>query len=155
MQSKWRLKLPVIAALAFVVCSSLLLASPAGAQRSSEVCRIGTLQGNYGYAATGALLPAPNVSLEFRSIGMAHFDGNGQLNWVEHTVIGGVLLRTGWTAASGTYTVNANCTGTAVVNTPNSPVPLYLSFVITRDGKQMNSVQDANAILTQFTRVDD
>lgn len=155
MQSKWILKLPVIAALAFVICSSLLLTSPARAERSSEICRIGTLQGNYGYVATGVLLPAPNVSLEFRSIGMTYFDGNGQLNWVEHTVVGGVSLRPGWTVASGTYTVNANCTGTAVVNTPNSPVPLNLSFVITRDGKQMNSVLDANAILTQFTKVDD
>jgi hypothetical protein len=37
-------------------------------------------------------------------------------------------------AARGTYTVNPNCTGTAVMNTPNSPVPLHLAFVVVRHG---------------------
>jgi hypothetical protein len=52
--------------------------------------------------------------------------------------------------ASGTYAVNPNCTGTAVVNTPNSPVPLKLSLVIVRDGNEI----DAGAIAAVFTKVD-
>ncbi len=151
MEEKRILKLPMLAASALMACCSLLVATPARAQ----YCNNGTLQGAYGYHAHGALLPAPNISLEFRSVGMTRFSGDGHLTWVEHTVVGGIPLAAGWTSAKGTYTVNSNCTGRAVVITPNSPVPLHLSFVIVRDGKELNSVLDSDAVATQFTKVDE
>ncbi len=143
------LQLPAIMSL--FLCLSLALATPAQA----EYCNNGTLQGAYGYHAEGALSPAPTVSLTFRSVGLTHFDGNGHLNWVEHTVIGGLSLAPGFTPATGRYTVNANCTGTAIINTPNSPVPLRLSFVIEKDGKLIHSVLATDAVTTEFTKVDD
>jgi hypothetical protein len=151
MQPKWNLKLPLMGASLLIACCSLLVATPARAQ----YCNNGTLQGAYGYHAQGALLPAPNISLEFRSVGLARFSGDGHLTWVEHTVIGGVSLASGWTSAKGTYTVNSNCTGRAVVITPNSPVPLHLSFTIVRDGKELHSVLDTDAIATEFTKVEE
>jgi hypothetical protein len=96
----------------------------------------------------------PGVSLPFRSAGLAHFNGKGTLTWVEHTVINGVPLDVNWTAASGTYTVNADCTGSAVVNTPNSPVPLNLFFVVVKDGKEFHSVLNSNAVSTVFIKVE-
>jgi hypothetical protein len=151
MQTKWVLKLPLIATSALMACCSLLLVSPAMA----ESCSNATLQGAYGYHAQGALLPAANISLPFGSVGMTLFSGDGHLTWVEHTVVGGVSLGPGWTSARGTYRVNSNCTGTAVVITPNSPVPLHLSFVIVRDGKEVHSVLDSDAVTTEFTKVDE
>jgi hypothetical protein len=85
---------------------------------------------------------------------MTHLDGKGNLTWVEHTVVNGTPLQAGWTAASGTYTVNSDCTGTAVVNTPNSPVPLNLAFMVVREGKEMHSVLDSNAITAVFIKVE-
>jgi hypothetical protein len=123
-------------------------------QSNFKHCSDRTLSGDYGYASEGVLLPAPGVSLEFRSVGMTHFDGKGNLTWVEHTVIDGTLLEPGWTAATGTYTVNRDCTGTAVVNTPNSPVPLNLGFVVVKQGSEVHTVLDANAISTVFTKVE-
>lgn len=99
------------------------------------------------------LLPGPGVVLQFRSVGLTHFDGRGDLRWVEHTVINGTSLESGWTAATGTYSVNPDCTGTATVNTPNSPVPLKLSFVVVRHGSEVHTVLDANAISTVFIKV--
>ena len=102
------------------------------------------------------LLGTPGLPPEapFRSVGMTHFDGKRKLPWVEHTVVNGLPLDVDRTAASGTYAVNPNCTGTAVVNTPNSPVPLNLAFVVVRQGKEIHSVLDTNAIATIFIRVD-
>ena len=152
LQSKSILKLPFVATSALMVCCSLFLVSPAKALS----CRDATLQGSYGYQAQGALSPAPNISLSFRSVGMTRFSGDGHLTWVEHTVIGGVSQgAAGWTSATGTYSVNSNCTGTAVVITPNSPVPLHLSFVIVNDGKELHSVLDTDAVSTEFTKVDE
>lgn len=152
---KQRLKISMIATPLMIVCG--LLASGASARAESEggACSNRTLQGDYGYAAEGVLLGIPGLpEVQFRSVGMTHFDGKGNLTWVEHTVVNGVPLNAGWTAASGTYTVNPNCTGTAVVNTPNSPVPLNLAFVVVKQGKEIHSVLDANAIATVFIKVE-
>jgi hypothetical protein len=140
--------------LAMIVCGLLASGASAMAQSNEGHCSNRTLFGDYGYASEGVLLPAPGVSLQFRSVGMTHFDGKGNLTWVEHTVVNGTSLGAGWTAASGSYTVNSDCTGTAVVNTPNSPVPLNLAFMVVREGKEMHSVLDSNAIATVFIKVE-
>ena len=85
---------------------------------------------------------------------MTQFDGKGNLTWVEHTVINGTPLQPGWTPASGTYAVNPDCTGTAVVNTPNSPVPLHLALVVVRQGKEIHTVLDSDAISSVFNKVE-
>jgi len=140
--------------LAMIVCGLLASGASAMAQSNDGHCSNRTLFGDYGYASEGVLLPAPGVTLQFRSVGMTHFDGKGNLTWVEHTVVNGTSLGAGWTAASGTYTVNSDCTGTAVVNTPNSPVPLNLAFMVVREGKEMHSVLDSNAITAVFIKVE-
>ena len=140
--------------LAMIVCGLLASGASAMAQSNEGHCSNRTLFGDYGYASEGVLLPAPGVTLQFRSVGMTHFDGKGNLTWVEHTVVNGTSLGAGWTAASGTYTVNSDCTGTAVVNTPNSPVPLNLAFMVVREGKEMHSILDSNAISTVFIKVE-
>jgi hypothetical protein len=124
-------------------------------QSGSRHCTDRMLSGDYGWVSEGVLLPAPGVSVEFRAAGMAHFDGKGNLTWVEHTVIGGVLQQPGFTTtATGTYDVDANCTGTAIVDTPNSPVPLHLGLVILKQGNEVHTVLDTHAITTVFTKVD-
>jgi hypothetical protein len=146
--------LSIVAAPILMVCGALVAASPALADNEDKPCSNRTLLGDYGYTADGDLLPAPSVSLPFRSVGMTHFDGRGNLTWVEHTVVNGISLEAGWTAASGNYTVNPDCTGTAVVHTPNSPVPLNLSLIVVKDGKEMRSVLDSNAISSVFTKTE-
>jgi hypothetical protein len=85
---------------------------------------------------------------------MTHFDGRGNLTWLEHTVINGTPLQPGWTAASGTYIVNQDCTGAAVVSTPNSPVPLQLALVVVKKGKEIHTVLDSDAIASVFIKVE-
>lgn len=139
---------------AAVLVTAMILATASVVQSDDGHCSNRTLFGDYGYASEGVLLPAPGVALQFRGVGMTHFDGKGNLTSVEHTVVDGTLLQPGWTASSGTYTVNLDCTGTAVFNTPNSPVPVNLALVVVRQGKEIHTVLDSNAISTVFTRVE-
>ena len=128
---------------------------PAYGQSGFRHCSDRTIAGDYGFLAEGVLLVAPGVSLQFRANGVAHFDGKGNLSWVEHTVIDGVLQQPGFgTAATGTYSVDPDCTGTATVNTPNSPVPLNLGLVIVKQGREIRTVLDTHAITSVFTRID-
>jgi hypothetical protein len=93
-------------------------AQSARVQSGDRDCSNRTPFGAYGSASEGVLLPAPGVVLQFRSVQLTHFDGKGNLTWVEHTVINGTPAGPDWTAATGTYTVNPDCTGAATVNTP-------------------------------------
>jgi hypothetical protein len=100
-----------------IVCSLLASAGSAMAESDDKRCSNRTLFGDYGSVAEGVLLNVPGLPPEaqFRAVAMTHFDGKGNLPWVEHTVINGTLLEPGWMPASGTYDVNPDRTGTAVV----------------------------------------
>src|SRR6185503_6350965 len=102
-----------------------------------------------GASVEGVLIiPGPS-QLPFRGVTMNHFDGRGNVTSVEHIVVNGVPLNptTPWTPATGTYTVNPDCTGTMIKETPNSSVPLVLSFVVVRRGTEIHVVNDAHALL--------
>jgi hypothetical protein len=151
---KQNIALSRLAAPLIIVCGLLVSSASAMAQPEAQPgnphssCTNRTLSGDYGNASGGVLLP-PAVPSEtpFRSVGVYHFDGNGNFTGVEHTVVNGVSLETGWTANSGTYTVNSDCTGSLVLNTPNSPVPLHVSFIVVRQGSEIHSVLDAGGAL--------
>jgi hypothetical protein len=145
----------MLAVTPMIVCCLLTSGALAAAQSDVDPCSNRTIVGDYGGASEGVLLGIPGLPPEaqFRGLTMTHFDGKGNLTWVEHTVINGVPVQPGWIAASGTYAVNQDCTGTAIVNTPNSPVPLVLPFVVVRRGKEIRTVLDSDAIASVFTRV--
>ena len=125
-----------------------------GNDGNGQRCSNRTLNGSYGYSSNGQVLPAPGLSFPFTSTGIATFDGNGNVSWIEHTVVGGAQQGADWTSStSGSYTVNSNCTATAVVVTPNSPVPLNLFFSLVQQGKQLYSVVNGNAISGVWTRL--
>jgi hypothetical protein len=130
------------------------LAQSANPEPNSGRCSNRTLSGTYGYSAQGQVLPAPGLAFPFTSTGRATFDGTGNVSWVEHTVIGGAQQGADWTpSTSGTYTVNSDCTGTMVVITPNSPVPLNIFISLAQHGKQFYSVVNGNAISGVWTRL--
>jgi hypothetical protein len=120
-------------------------------------CSNRTLNGDYACSTQGFLLnvPIPGVPPQATFVGvtMNHYDGQGNVSWLEHVVFNGSPFNPGWALASGTYTVNPDCTGTAVVTTPNSPVPLNLYFVIADNGKEFREVLNTDALLTVCKRV--
>ena len=165
MKRKSVLRMSMVAVPTMIVCGLLVAVSSArvdqerGTGRDDEdtkVCTNKTLQGDYGSAVEGVLLNIPGLPPEaqFRAVVMTHYDGKGNFTTVEHTVVNGAPLEAGWTPGSGTYTVNPNCTGTAIVYTPNSPAPLNLAFVVVRHGTEVHAVLDAHALSTVFIKVE-
>ena len=107
-------------------------------------CSDRTLSGDYGFALEGEVL-GPNIP--FRGVVMQHYDGKGNLTQVDHAVTNGVPPAEEWTPGSGTYAVNPDCTGSAVLIIPGNPLsPINLHFVVVNQGKQINQVVDANAV---------
>jgi hypothetical protein len=155
MQRKSMSRISMIATPIMVVCGLLFTASVARAD-DDDKCTDRTIRGDFGFVSEGVLIGIPGLPAQapFRSVGVAHFNGKGGVTWLEHTVINGTPANTDFVAASGTYTVNANCTGTAVVSTPNSQFPLHLTFVIVKEGREIHTILDGSAIATVFTKVD-
>ena len=146
-----------ISTVAVIACGLLVAASAARAgDQDSRPCTNRILQGDYGYAADGVLIGTPGLPSEaqFRSIGVIHFDGKGHLTWVEHTVINGTLVVPDGAQASGTYTINPDCSGTTVVNTPNSPVPLNQHIVIVKRGREVHTLLDSSAIASVMNKIE-
>jgi len=127
-----------------VLCGLIAFGGSAVAQSNSTPahssdgqCSNRTLHGAYGCSVQGVLLNVPGLPPEatFVAVTTSHFDGMGNLTGTEHAVVNDTSFNPGFNTNSGTYTVNPDCTGTAVVNTPNRPVPLNLTFVVVEDGR--------------------
>lgn len=137
-----------------------LVAAAAFGQDSPPACSNETLQGSYGLTVTGTV-PAPFVLPQFfhppgtleqiAGIVIQTFDGKGnftQVDNVKGTLSGIVLDRPG----RGTYSVNANCTGTFSILLPAPIPPIVTRFVIVDGGKELRIVvvsPQANLTLAQ------
>jgi hypothetical protein len=144
-----------------IICGLLAAGTTAIAQfntdstSESRKCSDRTITGAFGFSSEGLVIPAPGVTLPFRSVGTTNFDGRGNLVFIEHTVVNGTSLESGWTRSTGTYSVNADCTGMMTINTPDSPVPIQASFVVVKGGREVRGVGNSNAIGTVWIRLRD
>ena len=127
----------------------------ANAVPGNRHCSNRTLSGEYGCSVQGVLLNVPGLPPQttFAGVTTSQFDGRGNLTGTEHVVVNGVSFNPGWDTNSGTYSVDPDCTGRAVVNTPNSPVPLDLYFVIVDDGNEFRQVLNSDALVSVCKRV--
>jgi hypothetical protein len=85
---------------------------------------------------------------------MQHYDGRGHITQVDHVVDGGNPPAQEWAPGTGTYTVNPDCTGSAVINSSSNPFPLNVHFVVVSHGTEIHQVVDGNAVSTVGRKVD-
>jgi hypothetical protein len=139
----------MMAAPVMIVCGLTTAVTPARADSGFQSCSNRTLQGDYGFTVEGILgipgLP-PGLGLTLRGVVMTHYDGRGNFTQMDHIVVNFIPASQDWTAGSGTYNVNPDCTGTAIINSSENPAPLALHFVIVKQGKEIRQVVDSNAV---------
>jgi hypothetical protein len=131
-----------------LVAPVLLFAGIAAAQNVGTInlgCSTATVAGTYAFHITGQILaPAPAAG-PVSGVALTTFDGFGNLSQVDNVVHSGVAPIEDWRPAIGTYTVNADCTGTFTF-TPQPTVPadaspaLTLHFVVAPDGSEIRTV---------------
>jgi hypothetical protein len=110
-----------------------------GTDSNEGSCSNRTLRGDYGFTIEGQLLLGPNAGL-VRGVAMTHFDGRGNLTQVDHVLDHGVPPVTEWTPATGTYTVNPDCTGKSQLLFNDGRPPINMNFVVVRQGKEIRTV---------------
>src|ERR1700761_1007183 len=101
------------------------------------------IQGAYGPGTTpGAQTSGP--STPFQGIQMLEFDGKGNISGSEQLVAGGYVVTEDanneptFVPVSGTYKLNADCTGTAYISSSHNGVTqnfVYVGLVLANGGK--------------------
>jgi len=133
-----------------IICSVLV----PGSSGVAESCSNKTIKGDYGCSINGSLIFGP-TQLPFVAATTTHYDGEGNLTGLEHPVINGSSLDSGWDKNAGTYTVNPDCTAKSVTSSPNSQDSIINYFVVVDNGKQIYSVNGEHALSITCTRLND
>jgi hypothetical protein len=127
------------------LCGVLVSGSLARADESEDGdCSVRSLRGAYGFAIQGQIFAGPRAGL-LRGVAMTQFDGRGNLSQVDFVTINGVPIGNDWRPATGSYKVNANCTGTAEIIPADGSPTIKLRLVVVRDGKEVHTVVEGNA----------
>jgi len=145
--------------LSISVATGLLLAgaighAPPASAAGPLPCSNRTLRGNFGSAIDGTIfLPSPAPSLLVRGVARQHFDGHGNLSQVDFVTLNGASASSDWRPGTGTYEVNADCTGTMEINFEDGSPSLHLRLIVVDGGRQLMTVVEGNATGSLGTKV--
>ena len=124
----------------------------ARAQAVPGHCSDQTLNGSYAFEIDGQILSGPFAGL-LRGVAMTQFDGHGNVDQVDFATLNGIPRWAGWRSVTGTYHVNEDCTGEAVLNPSDGSPSLHLFLVVASHGQEIKTVVAGNATGSRGTRV--
>lgn len=134
--------------LALVTAFALGIAPRAKADTG---CSDATLSGHhFAYTSTGGIVAAPIASIvgPYAEVGVQYFDGQGKVIFRFNASQNGA---TGPGTATGTYTVNGDCTGTFTETSDGFTA--HFSFVAADNGREFQAIcQDPGVVVTRSGR---
>ena len=83
----------------------------------ASACSNSTIRGSYAFAIHGTIFLPDGSTLLLDGLAKTTFDGEGNLTQVDAVATNGNLTP-GWRPGTGTYSVNADCTGTQTIVVP-------------------------------------
>jgi hypothetical protein len=121
------------------IISLTALVSLAPAARAAQ-CSPGSSAGSYGFTLSGVVI-LPTGPVPIGAVGRAQLDAGGNVSGTESRSVGGGFADE---TLMGTYTVNADCTGTTTINFYESGQLVrtsVLSFVFDNNSREIRMVQ--------------
>jgi hypothetical protein len=131
--------------------AALALGLAPAAKATNKGCSNASLKGSFAYTSTGFIVAAPIPALVGPGVevGTQTFDGNGGVTFVFNSSQNGNV---GPGTATGTYTVNSDCTGTFTEATPM--FTSHYSFVIDESEAEFQAIcQDAGVVVSRIGRL--
>jgi len=107
--------------------------------QAERYCHTGMLSGDYSFRITGQILAGPFAGPD-NGVALVSFDGEGRMTAKDHVVLNGAQPAEEWRDSTGTYTVNANCTGKAQINFADGRTPPIIYYFILTSSKQQLDV---------------
>jgi hypothetical protein len=128
-----------------VIFLAALMGTPAAALAHSQSCSLRGAAGKYGYTTSGTIPTLGAVA----GVGNITLDPSGNLSGAQTVSFNGAIVPE---TLSGTYTVNADCTGTATVNVYHGTTlarTTNLSVVFDNDERELRAIfLTAGTVLT-------
>ena len=118
-----------------IAAVALGIAPPAKA--ADKGCSNATLRGTFVHTASGFEISPPSMAGPIAGVGVDTFDGKGGVTTTARLSINGYIPPTPLTA-TGTYTVNPDCTGTYKISSPDGTTTLFL--VIGDNGNEIQAI---------------
>jgi hypothetical protein len=145
--------LTVVAALAL---GTLVAAQPEGGRgaAASARCSNRTLHGQFGFSIEGTILAGTPNAFAVRGVAMTQFDGDGNLTQMDFTTRNGAPLTPDWRPAVGTYDINPDCTGTALIVQSDGTPNVNLRLVVVNRGREVRTTVVGNSTSSVGIRVD-
>jgi hypothetical protein len=111
------------------------------AQSNSNACNDKLIAGNYGFTVQGTKLGGAGPTGPMVGVAMTQFDGKGGLSQIDTVTIDGEVVAD-WThtRATGTYSVNSDCTGTFTINFTDNRPAVVINFVVAANGNEIDTV---------------
>lgn len=134
-----RRAIPVAIAAAFLMIAAIGLQQTVTAHDGGRrVCSDLTLRGDYGILVTGIRGLGPGITESFVGVAVRTYDGHGRFAQVDnsHGQVTGAQTNV---PATGTYVVNADCSGTSVIYFPSAP-PVETAFVVVGQGEEVKDI---------------
>jgi hypothetical protein len=104
-------------------------------------CSNRLIAGVYGFTVQGNKLAGMGPVGPMVGVALTQFDGMGGLTQIDTvTVAGEVVADFTHTPATGTYTVNPDCTGTFTLNFTDGRPPVVVNFVVVENGAEIDTV---------------
>ncbi|HEV2697556.1 MAG TPA: hypothetical protein VGU90_06155 [Terriglobales bacterium] len=126
------------AAVALLMCGAL---ASGHAQTASARCNNTLIRGDYGFTIEGQKLGGPGPIGPQAGVAMTTFDGDGNLTQTDSVTINGVHVADfTHPPASGSYTVNADCTGTFSIHFNDGRPTVTVDFVVVANGDEIDTV---------------
>jgi hypothetical protein len=112
----------------------------------ASACSNASLRGTYVFTLHGQIFLGDGSTLTINGVAKQTFDGNGNFRQVDAVATNGIMTP-GWRPGSGTYSVNADCTGTQTIVVSGIP-DVHLQFVIAQSGNRIHQVVTDAGIAT-------
>jgi hypothetical protein len=126
---------------ATLVLVSLGFLSSGYAQSNLHTCNDRLLAGKYGFTVQGTKFAGPGPIGPQVGVALAEFDGRGNFTQIDTVTINGeVVSDFTHTPATGTYTVNHDCTGTFTINFTDGRPTVVANFVVVHNGNEIDTV---------------
>jgi hypothetical protein len=112
-----------------------------GFAQDSRACNNELIRGSYGFSIQGQKLAGPGPVGPQVGVALATYDGVGGFTQIDTVTIGGTAVADfTHSPATGTYTVNSDCTGTFSINFTDGRPPVVANFVVVRNGAEIDTV---------------
>jgi hypothetical protein len=122
-------------------------------QAAPARCSNRSLLGSYGFSIEGTILAGTPNAFTVRGVSMTHFDGEGGLTQVDFTTRNGVPFNADWRPGAGTYDINPDCTGTALITQSDGSPSVNLRLVVVDRGREVRTTVVGNATSSVGIRV--